>query len=54
MWLSEALLNDTTRNGAERGDLEECGTTRKKNHVPLSLHEEHGRSLGAKEGHKAT
>jgi hypothetical protein len=28
--------------------------TRKKNHVPLSLHEEHGRSLGVKGGHKAS
>ena len=53
MWLSEAPLNDM--NGVERGDLKECGgPERKKNHVPLSLHEEHGRSLCAKGGHDAS
>jgi hypothetical protein len=40
-------------NGVERGGLKGCGGPERKNHVPLSLHEEHGRSLGAKGGHDA-
>lgn len=49
MRLSEELLNDM--NGVERGDRKECGRPERKITVPLSLHEEHGRSLGAKGGH---
>ncbi len=34
--------------------LEGIWQARKKNHVPLSWHEEHGRSLGAKGGHEGS
>ncbi len=49
MRLSEVPLNDM--GGVERGGLRprelECGESEKKP-LPLSLHEEHGRSLCAK------